>query len=739
VRRHRLIITAACLLIAAAAVAQETPKGDAVQPDAPKAAAAPTPDAPLDNQADFGIRGTMFGDGSDQARFERYRDLRNGPFLDRLRINKETDTFRYSVQADNVGYRDQRFSAAYENFGTLKINAEWNQIPLFYSQTTSTLYNQSVPGQLTLADSIQSGIQNGTLTLNGALLGAAPFDLRTQRNIGSFSLTYNATPNVDLGITFKNTQKTGAQPWGGSFGISGGVATELPVPIDTRTTELGTSLEHATDGGYARLGYDGSFFHNSIPTLTWDNPSRITDSATLGPAEGRMALWPNTDMNTVSAAGGLNLPGRSHATAFLSVANMTNNNPLLPFTVNTALVSPTLDRTMSDIKAVVTSMNYAFTSRPTSTLWFSARYRQYDFDNKTVPFNVANGVNYDTAIVALNISSEPYSTIRHTFDADATYSPFMFLGFRAGYTREQISRTYRVIADTTEDTGRASVDLTGISWLSVRGVYEHAVRIGSPEDTLALLYLGEQPGLSQYDIANRNQDRVNAIVQVTPAAPFSVNGSAGLLRQDYPGTDLGLRNNDSHVYTIGVDYVPSAKVSFGAQYGYDKNDALEASRSANPLPANTLAYLNDPTQQFNDPTRDWTDSNADRTHTASASLDLLKIAPKTDIRIAYNYSHAVSTYTYALAPNSPLPPVVPLTPVLNELQRGTVDARYAVTRHLAVGLAYWFDKYRVDDFALGPVSSLAQPATGTPTLMLLGYFYAPYTANTVMARVTYLW
>src|ERR1019366_6895316 len=197
--------------------------------------------------------------------------------------------------------------------------------------------------------------------------------------------------------------------------------------------------------------------------------------------------------------------------------------------------------------------------------------------------------------------------------------------------------------------------------------------------------------------------------------------------------------NNNNVYSVGFDFVPSDKVSLGASYGYEKNNALEASRSANPLPANTLAFLNDPTQQFNDPSRDWTDSNADRTHTAAASLDLLKILPKLDIRLAYNYSHAVSTYTYGLAPNSPLPAVVPLTPVMNEYQRGTIDGRYSVSRHLAIGLAYWFDKYRVNDFALSPVASLAQPATGTPSLMMLGYFYAPYTANTVMAKMSYLW
>ena len=133
-----------------------------------------------------------------------------------------------------------------------------------------------------------------------------------------------------------------------------------------------------------------------------------------------MALWPNTEMNTVSAAGGLNLPGRSHATAYLSVASMTNNNPLLPYTINSALVSPTLARPNSDISARVTAMNYAFTSRPVTSLWFSARYRQYDFDNRTVPFETTNSVNYDTAIVALNSASEPFGSIRHTFDADAT-------------------------------------------------------------------------------------------------------------------------------------------------------------------------------------------------------------------------------------------------------------------------------------------------------------------------------
>jgi MtrB/PioB family decaheme-associated outer membrane protein len=739
-RPRILSMVAALLLITAGALAQDAnTTADAVQKDVATTATPTSPDIPLVNQIDFGYRGTAFGPGSDVSRYQRYRDLRDGAMLDRFRASKDTDGFRYNLQADNVGYKDQRYSASYHNYGKVKASFEWNQIPLYYSQTTSTLYDQSTRGSLTMSDSLQSGIQNKTITLNTALLGASAFHLNTERDVASFAMTYSATPNVDLNLTFKNTQKTGAYPWGGSFGISGAVATELPVPVDHRTTDVGTYVEYANDRGFAKFGYDGSFFHNNVTTLVWDNPMRVTDSPTAGPVQGRMALWPNTEMNTVSASGGLNLPARSHATAFLSVADMTNNNPLLPYTINTALVSPALARPNSDITAKVTAMNYTFTSRPATSLWFSARYRQYEMDNQTVPFATANSVNYDTAIVALNQTSEPFSSTRHTFDADATYSPYRYVGFRAGYTRETVDRTYRIVEKTTEDIGRVSADLTGLGWMTVRGVFEHSKRTGTPVDQLELLSIGEQPTLRQYDISDRDQNRFNAIVTLMPSSQFSINGTAGVGSVDYPGTNFGLRSGDNHFYSIGFDYVPATKVSLGLTYGQEQFTALEASRTANPLPANTPIWLLDPTQQFNDPRRDWTDSTADKTNTVSGSMDLIKLFPRTDIKLAFDYSRAESSYTYGLAPDTVLPTPVPLTPVVNELQRGTIDGRYFLTRRLALGLVYWYDKYRVDDFALNPVQSLAQPATGTPTLMLLGYFYAPYTANTVMARFTYLW
>lgn len=301
-RTDSLAMVAALLLVSAGAAAQ-TPETNADgQQDVPKATLATNPDIPLVNQIDFGVRGTAFGSGSDQARFQRYRDVRDGGTLDRLRVGKQTDALQYTLQADHVGYRDQRFFAALNDYGKVKASFEWNQVPLFYSEDTRTLYDRSTPGSLTLSDGVQSGIQNKTLTLANALTGATAFDLRTERDIANVNLVYSATRSVDFGFTLRNTQKTGGYPWGGSFGISGAIATELPVPVDHRTTDLGTSLEFANQRAYGRLAYDGSFFRNNVTTLTWDNPSRLTDSATAGPAQGRMALWPNTNMNKIGRA-----------------------------------------------------------------------------------------------------------------------------------------------------------------------------------------------------------------------------------------------------------------------------------------------------------------------------------------------------------------------------------------------------------------------------------------------------
>lgn len=688
------------------------------------------------NEINIGVHDVSLGTDSDPARFQRYRDLRTGPVLDRARLTKDTDLYRFFVTADHVGYRDQRVAASFERFGKVRASFEWNQLPLFYSQDTRTLYSQSASGVFTIDSAIRAGLANKSIPFAQAVSGAPGFDLRAARDVADFALVYTATPALDVNVRLRTTNRTGAQPWGGSFGIGGAVAAEVPVPIDQRTTDLGTAVEYSKGRVIAKVGYDGSFFRNNVSTLVWDNPVRVTDS-TSGTAQGRMALWPNSNSNAVSATGSVALPSRSVATAYVSVGQLSQNDPLIPFTINTAIAQPQLPRTTAEAAARIVAMNYAVTSRPTNLLAFTARYRQYGFDNRTAGFNPEQVVNFDTSVSTLEEGNRLVGYTRRSFDAEGSVTPFDHIGFRVGYGREGVDRTYRDVNRTTENFVRTSADVTGIGWLTVRGVFEHATRTGSPVNVDELIEMGEQPSLRRFDIADRTRNRLSAIVTVTPFSSLSFNGSTSVGRETYPGTNFGLRDNNNVGYTVGIDYVPGTRVSLGMQYGYERYNALQASRTANPLPAG--ASLDDPTQQFNDPRRDWTNAAADLSRSFNASMDLLKLLPRTDIRLAYDLSRGRTTYVYGLAATTVLGAPVQLSPIRNELQRGTMDVRYLLTRRVAIGLVYWYDKYAVSDYALGPAAVQAATNATTPSIMLLNYVYRPYTANTVWARLTYAW
>lgn len=691
------------------------------------------------NQINIGYRFTTFGENSDKARFQRYNDFGSGLTFDLFRLGKQTKTYSLDFGGNHVGYRDQEFSGSYNRFGKVKMSFGYNQIPLFYSDSTRTLYSSSAPGVFMLDDSIQNGVEKRTLTLTKAAISASPIELRSGRNVFDFEVKYNSTPNRAYVLTVKDTRINGSQPWGTSFGFA--ISDEVPLPIDRRTTDLGAGIELSNNRAFIRFGYDGSFFRNNIPIFTWDNPLRVSDSPTAGPAMGREALWPNTNQNTVSTSSWIKLPAHSNATAYFSVGQLSNNNPLIPFTINSALPVIPLSREMSEIKAQVLAVNYTLTSRPTNWLYVNTRFKQYRLDNKTVPFEMRQVIRYDTSVATKNKETEPLSFKRHTLNTDVTLSPFSYLGFGVGYTRAIFEQTHRATEESTENTGRTSIDLTGISWLSFRGAFEHSVRKGE-FDGMELFANGQQPSLRQFDISDRNKDRYSLIMVITPISQFSVNVSSGAGKEEYPATDtrtvFGLRSNNNRSHSVGFDFVPIDKISFGASYGQDRYNAFQISRTANPLPAD--GSLNDMTQQFNDFRRDWTDDNDDRTETFDASINLLELIPKTEINIGYGDVRSKSTYVYGLTQNTVIATPVQLPAITSRLRQNKVDGKYFVSNHVVLEFIYRLDRYEIDDFAFNPLANLAQPtAATTQNYLALGYFQRPYKAQVVIGQLTYRW
>src|SRR5262249_34971177 len=152
-------------------------------------------------------------------------------------------------------------------------------------------------------------------------------------------------------------------------------------------------------------------------------------------------------------------------------------------------------------------------------------------------------------------------------------------------------------------------------------------------------------------------------------------------------------------------------VVLGAEYTFEHYMTLQRSRQANPGP------------QFDDPTRDWSTNLHENVHTLVSSLDFPHVARRTSARLAYDYVHSRGRYIYLLPPDSTLPPPQQLDPLTNEIQSATVDVTYSLSQKLGLVAGYWYDRYRVQDFARSP-GTLNSPFL--PALIDMVYLNRPY-------------
>lgn len=723
-----VLISAVLLISSGVGMAQEAP-----QTPTPGRSSSSAFMSPKVGRVDFGFRASTI-DG-DTAKFQRYRDLRDGAYLDAFRFEKEQENWVFNAAADNVGYRDQQYLGAF-NSGKVKASFEWNQVPLFLGADTQSLYTYEGNGVFTIDDAIQQQIQSDPSTNKAPLfrsfLGRAnAFDTRSRSDNALFGLVVSPTRELDISVDVKSKRRDGSTVFNGNFAFTNAI--ELAVPLDDRTTDVNAMAEWASERGRVSVGYTGSWYDNNVASLTFDNPFRFSDIAGT-PSRGRTAYWPSSTAHSFNTGGSVALPAKSRVNAFVSIGTWKQDADLLPATINNALALETLERSTAEAEARIIATNFNFNTRPSRYVWLNVRYRYYDYDNRTPVFDIRNMVVGDQTLGAAQ-ESEPMSITRHNFDVDASFTPSMMAGFKVGYGREVADRTFRVFEQTIDDVFRVSGDLTGNQYVSVRGVFEHSQRTGSGFDEELLADVGEHDEMRHFDIADRGRNRGTVILTVTPISALGFNASIGAGKDNYKNSGFGLRDNEHRVYSAGFDVVPNDQVDANLTYGYEKYTALQWSRTANPPSATDVTFF--------DERRDWGIDSGDKVRTLSAALGLMKLVPKTEVQLTYDYSWSKATYLYVVPAVSVIAAPRQLPPVDNRLAAFKTDARYFLTRNVAVGVVYLYDRYRVNDYALSPdtVNSLypLNATGGGASAIYLNYLYRPYTAHTAWVRLTYLW
>ena len=730
ITRGWTLLAAAGLLALPVTAAAQTPPATAAKPTAeqakpaPQPAAAATPDpaeedtrslfAPRWNMVQFGGRASSI-DG-DPARWQRYQDLGDGLLVTEGRLMKETTDWSGTFGADNVGWRDQRFFGNFERFGVLKISGLWDQIPQFYSVDTKTAFVETDDGVLVLPDEAQIQAKHS------AYLNISPqFDLRESRKIGTFRVTATPTQAIDVTGGFTTTQHSGELPYGASFGFSND--NEVALPYRSRTNDMDVGLEWTNAKSMVRAAYNGSWFNNQADTLTWDNPLVLNDS-TAAPGHGRMALWPSNSLQTISAAGYTKFARRTQVTGSVALGWGKNDEPLLPFTVNSALTQFALPRATADASATTVAATVSLVSRPADDWRFSSRFRRYAYNNDMPETTITDYVAYDTSLSKSSTSGPlNYAHARNTFDADATWTGTRSMAFTLGYTNNSSSYDFRTFESSSENVVRLSADSTGVGWMTFRARYEYATRGGSGLDEASLVQIGEQPAMRHYDIADRRRNRVIGQIDLVPTEALSFSLSGGFGSDEFDNSYFGLQDAGFRNITVSADYGVANGLVVGGSYNYEKYSGLSRSRSAGSSPS-----------EFNNPNRDWTVDSQERVHYFSIYLTPPRIGTRTETRIAYEYAHARGNFFYEVGPALAAPVQLPET--FNKLQDLRFDLRHRLTRGLVASVSYVYEPSRIFDFAFDPsvINSIVQPSS-----LVLGYTYRPYTAHTTLFGVQYFW
>jgi MtrB/PioB family decaheme-associated outer membrane protein len=536
------------------------------------------------------------------AKFQEYRDLSSGFDLTNLRIHGEEDggNRHLFVRADKVGRDDARYGLDYGVSGRYAFSVDYNKIPHRFGNDGTILWNRTGPGTWEIADPVQaqlqgavidqfpSGISAGFLTglIAPHLAAAGGIDLGLQRDRTRIRLDLGKMGKLAWGAEVRHENREGLRPFGGNFGFNN--ATEIPETIDYSTTDAELTGEWNGKQGGLRFGYRYSMFENDISTLTWDNPWVAVDGtnpvAYLGPnsspfsgSRGFADLAPDNDASTFFASGRGRFGGW-WANGTASYALMQQDEPLLPYTLNTAILGighdgstfdasdvNTLPVRNADTEVEVLSLTGNAGTKLGEDWKLTFRYRYYDYDTNSARVEFPGYVRMHAAWEAIPRVTVPYAYTKDDLGAELAWEVTDTSTLALSYRLVSWDREFREVASSDEDIVKLSFDSRPTRKVNIRASYEigdrsiddyeveaqHASFL-EPEE------VNNQPGLRKFSQAARDVDDYDLSIQLFPADTWNVTFGVSGREEDYPESEFGLVSDDVFQYNFEVAFTPSA-------------------------------------------------------------------------------------------------------------------------------------------------------------------------------------
>jgi MtrB/PioB family decaheme-associated outer membrane protein len=683
---------------------------------------------------------------SRKAKLEEYRDLSEGPLLQglQLRIFRPGEPYWLELEGSQWGRDDQEFALRAGRLGLWEAGLQWDQTPHVYSTTGRLLATEGPRGVFTLPTPRPALGDHNT----APRLDEIGVRWDTARMFGRWT----PTPDLELTAEYTRTDKDGQRPLGLGFGSSENNFYEVLEPIAQTVHDVQLRAVLATERWQLQLGYGLSVFENRVTRLRADNPCFANlaacggaDGGAAAPATGQVSLPPDNMAHTFNLGGGVSLPLRTRLTGNVTYSLRLQDEKFLPHTINPVFAGVSdLALPQSSLDAVVTTwrINLQATTRPVAPLTLGLKYRYFANDDRrdAVTFG-ALVVNDLVRAPARRAGGWSWERQNADLEARLRVAEPVSLGLGVGW-EHWVRGQRREVPESDEFFARGTLDVTPTDWLLARLTYTPSFRRinryntradvqNSTVEDPALAQEGQSVLLRKFDEADRDRQKAELQLQITPGSALSVTPTLAYRHDDFVASPLGLQHEVAWSTGVDVSWTPVDWLAVSAGYAYEHIQQRMRNRFR---PAGGADFAD----------FDWVSVLTDTVHTIHAGVRATLLPRVLDLTLDASYASALGRSEN----RNPVAPVLHAGTTPDDVSSATARSmpafedtllrvetalHYHFQRSWTAKLGYIFESFEKSDWRTDKL----QPWVPGQTSVWLGNDLRSYAAHILAATLSY--
>jgi len=619
---------------------------------------------------------------SDASKFDEYRALQgrtvNVDLGVKLHYLDESAKYLW-LDAQQLGLASRYLSIEGGKQGSYRIDFDYKQSRHWQFGEAKTPYLGVESDKLSLSDSLKQSV-NDADDLQTIKAQLHNIDVAQSRKQLAFAINKTFNKRWSSRIGFRYEKKDGVITSGAAIGSAylNANSVILPEPIDYQTRSIDLSALYSGNILQAQLGIRSHFFDNANEYLRWDNLFTSTGSEV---SEAQIALPPSSQHHQVYVRLGAQFSEKTQLFYQLNVGRMSQDDTLLPYTINTQ--DQSFNRSLPHVSAEARvdhlHSQVKLSHRATEELKLDGALIYHERNNKT-PVS-----NYDYVILDLadgdNRTNNPYDFKDYTAKLASRYRWSEVLNSEVLLRRDVKKRSLQATNKTTEDMLGIKSKLNAFESLDMSFQYRYKKR---DYDNYAVTLSGENPLMRKYYLAKMKQHYLSGELFYLLSESTDLNLSLEYGLTDYHDTDIGL--TDAQNYHVQLD-INSMVFEFFNISGYA---ALEQ-------------YRSNQQGSTNGSTADWEAINTDQVASLGVGVHAKELFERIEFGINYTMSLASGKTEYETSlSGGDLPDF--------ESTRHTVNlyGTYRLKENMSLRLSYLLESYneknwQTDELAAGDI------------------------------------